>query len=117
MKHASSIRFHDKTKQQLVELAEAMGATQTDVIALAIDRLYQDNKVEISNETLRALNMCPRDIDRVSAEQRQKVLRTLGDLALPPKGHSCPMCSQPGDLYCLDVAIQRLRGIQRKASP
>jgi len=33
-------------------------------------------------------------------------------LALPPAGHSCPACNQPGDAFCSVVGIERLRGLR-----
>jgi len=40
----------------------------------------------------------------------QADLNRLGDLAVPPPGHSCPDCARAGILYCLTVAIERTRG-------
>lgn len=31
-------------------------------------------------------------------------------LALPPAGHSCPYCAEPGTAFCAIVGIERLRG-------
>jgi len=45
-------------------------------------------------------------------DQVQAALTDIGKLAMPPAGHSCPDCNTHGDLYCLQIAIERLRGMR-----
>lgn len=42
----------------------------------------------------------------------QTILAELGNLAVPPRGHSCPACCHQGALYCMNVAAERLRGMR-----
>lgn len=44
--------------------------------------------------------------------ERQAKLGELGALAIPPAGHSCPMCNRQGELYCSAIAAERIRGLR-----
>jgi hypothetical protein len=41
----------------------------------------------------------------------QEILADVPTLSMPPSGHCCPFCSRIGSMFCLAIAIERLRGI------
>ena len=49
-----------------------------------------------------------------NAGNRKGIQHALAGLmiAIPPSGHSCPNCNQPGEMYCPTVAIDRFRGLR-----
>ena len=50
--------------------------------------------------------------NRAEREAIQGELAAIRKLAKPPRGHSCPDCNRSNEMYCLSIAVQRVRGLR-----